>query len=55
MKKITCRKCVMNSFIDENIQFDNTGLCSHCNDYEKMIDETVFTLLDAVIGLPITI
>ncbi len=27
----------MNTFIDENIQFDNTGLCNHCNDYEKMM------------------
>lgn len=40
---ICCTRCIMNTRVDPHIQFNDNGLCNHCQRYDKLVKERVFT------------
>ncbi len=36
-----CKKCLMNSQSDPDIEFDEKGVCNHCNRYEEILAQRV--------------
>ncbi len=37
-----CNRCIMNTAVDRNINFDAEGVCNHCNRYDELIESRVF-------------
>jgi len=44
---IECRRCVLSSAVDSRLQFDDTGLCSHCQHYDKSVKFRVESSLNS--------
>lgn len=36
-----CEKCLMNTKSDPDIEFDEKGICNHCNRYEQLLSQRV--------------
>lgn len=39
----SCVRCILNDSVDKHLSFDSAGLCNHCQRYDELVEQRVFT------------